>query len=329
MQWVALTRGPVDSQPPVWDDGPSEGHLPVAVAARLGEVLGPPHRRRRTTASSGAGTASATTSPRPRCHPGSCCAAGRTSSSSAARSATPPATSRPSRTSRARTSGGRPTAPWCVVTDIDLMSTYVGGSAACIAELFADAGLEASPAAPATRRRRTGRPFAARPEACSRAVRLIVVRVLAVLCALTWLVLPGFGLIDLSVTWDPDWPVVLEASWGLFMTVLVGGSFLAVAVRPSRAAPATVTLLVAAGLDARLGRRRAGVAAARVRGAARRWRRRCCSPSIPDRERVRPLTWSVSAAAAGGRRRSGSCRGWSTPSGCSRANRRDAGHDDQ
>jgi hypothetical protein len=74
---------------------------------------------------------------------------------------------------------------------------------------------------------------------------MIIARVLAVLFALTWLMLPGFGLLDLSVTWDPDWPVVLEASWGVFMTVLVGGSFLALAVRPDRAAPATVTLLVA------------------------------------------------------------------------------------
>jgi hypothetical protein len=76
-------------------------------------------------------------------------------------------------------------------------------------------------------------------------VRTTVARVLAVFFALTWLVLPGFGLLDLSVTWDPDWPVVLEASWGVVMTVLVGGSFLAVAVRPTRAAPATVTLLIA------------------------------------------------------------------------------------
>lgn len=68
---------------------------------------------------------------------------------------------------------------------------------------------------------------------------------MAVLFALTWLVLPGFGLTDLSVTWDPDWPVVLEASWGMFMTVLVGGPFLAVAVTPHRTAPAQATLLVA------------------------------------------------------------------------------------
>jgi hypothetical protein len=75
-------------------------------------------------------------------------------------------------------------------------------------------------------------------------VRLFAVRVLAVLFALSWLVFPGFGLIDLSVTWDPDWPVVLDAGWGVFMTVLVGGSFLAVAVAPHRTAPAAATVLV-------------------------------------------------------------------------------------
>jgi hypothetical protein len=73
-------------------------------------------------------------------------------------------------------------------------------------------------------------------------VRGVAVRVLAAFCALTWLVFPGFGLVDLSVSWDPDWPVVLEASWGVTMSVLVGGSFLAVAVRPRRSAPATVVL---------------------------------------------------------------------------------------
>jgi hypothetical protein len=31
---------------------------------------------------------------------------------------------------------------WFVATDIDLMSTYVGGSAACVADLLAAEGLE-------------------------------------------------------------------------------------------------------------------------------------------------------------------------------------------
>jgi hypothetical protein len=33
---------------------------------------------------------------------------------------------------------------WCVVTDIDLVTTYVGASSACIADLLADPGLEAA-----------------------------------------------------------------------------------------------------------------------------------------------------------------------------------------
>jgi hypothetical protein len=40
---------------------------------------------------------------------------------------------------------------WCVVSDIDLRCTYVGGSAACIGELLATASLEAAPADTADR----------------------------------------------------------------------------------------------------------------------------------------------------------------------------------
>jgi hypothetical protein len=114
-----------------------------------------------------------------------------------------------------------------------------------------------------------------------------MVRVLAVLCALTWLVFPGFGLVDLSVSWDADWPVVLEASWGVFMTVLVGGPFLALAARPQRSAAATVVLGVAlttllfsaaAGLEWQL----LGYAALLVLEAT-------VVLLIPDRERVRPV----------------------------------------
>jgi hypothetical protein len=76
-------------------------------------------------------------------------------------------------------------------------------------------------------------------------VRLAALRVVAVLSALTWLVFPGFGGIDLSVSWAPDWPVVLEAGWGVFTSVLVGGSFLAIAVRPHRSGPPLVVLGVA------------------------------------------------------------------------------------
>ena len=77
-------------------------------------------------------------------------------------------------------------------------------------------------------------------------MRLQTARGLAALWALTWWLFPGFGVVDLGVTWDPGWPVVLEATWGVFMTVLVGGAFAAVAVWPRRTAPAEVTLAVCA-----------------------------------------------------------------------------------
>jgi hypothetical protein len=37
---------------------------------------------------------------------------------------------------------------WCVVTDIDLVSTYVGGSSACIGELLTTPGIDAWSVAP-------------------------------------------------------------------------------------------------------------------------------------------------------------------------------------
>jgi hypothetical protein len=124
-------------------------------------------------------------------------------------------------------------------------------------------------------------------------VRLVLARILAAFFALTWLILPGFGLIDLSVTWDADWPVVLEASWGVFMTVLVGGSFLAVAVRPTRSAPAAAVLGVAlaallvssvAGLEwPLLGY--VGLLAVQVA---------VLGVLVPARERLQPAAWSVS-----------------------------------
>jgi hypothetical protein len=127
------------------------------------------------------------------------------------------------------------------------------------------------------------------------AVRLAVARVLAGFSALTWLGLPGFGLIDLSVTWDEDWAVVLEASWGMFMTVLVGGSFLAVAANPRRPAPALVTLwgslatwlvAVVAGLEPPL-LFYAGILA--VQAALITW----LVARLPDREPLRPVGWAV------------------------------------
>ena len=71
-------------------------------------------------------------------------------------------------------------------------------------------------------------------------------RALAVLFAVSWVTLPGFGLIDLSVTWSSDWPQVLEAGWGLFFTVLVAAAFMLVAIQPGESRPGIVQLAAAA-----------------------------------------------------------------------------------
>ena len=77
-------------------------------------------------------------------------------------------------------------------------------------------------------------------------MRVMTARALAGLFAVSWLTLPGFGLIDLSVTWSADWPQVLEAGWGLFSTVIVAAAFTLVAVRPRASIPAVAQLVVAA-----------------------------------------------------------------------------------
>jgi hypothetical protein len=82
-----------------------------------------------------------------------------------------------------------------------------------------------------------------RSDAAAAAIR----RVLAGLFATTWLVLPGFGLIDLTVTWNAEWPQVLEAGWGMYMTALVAVPFVVLAVRSPTHLPAEVQLYVVGG----------------------------------------------------------------------------------
>lgn len=71
--------------------------------------------------------------------------------------------------------------------------------------------------------------------------RRIVVRCLAGVYALLWL-LPGFAIIDLTVTWDRSWPVMLEAGWGLLFGALVAAPFAALVVVPDT--PAAVLQLI-------------------------------------------------------------------------------------
>lgn len=154
-QWSALTRGPVDSQPPVWDDGPSEGHLPVPVAGRLAAVLAR-HTGTPGDCLFGRWHGFGYDLPDPD-HPPRLLLKGghdvvvvRGTVADAVRNLAPEPHEQSANlwwpADRA----------WCVVTDIDLRSSYVGGSAACIAELLATPGVEAVPAEP-------GDPVAADP----------------------------------------------------------------------------------------------------------------------------------------------------------------------
>ena len=151
VQWAPLTGSwdylSSDSQPPVWDDAPSEGHLPVAVAARLVAVL----RGHTTTPEDcrfgrwngfGFDAAALRAAPSLLLRGGQDVVVVRGTVDDAVRNLAPEPHEQSANlwwpVDRA----------WCVVTDIDLRSTYVAGRAECIAGLSAAPGLEVLPAAP-------------------------------------------------------------------------------------------------------------------------------------------------------------------------------------
>ena len=145
MQWPAVTGGweyvSEDSQPPTWDGIPAEGHLPTTLARRMTAVLA----RHTTTPEQcwfgrwtglghdepDLGTVHRLPLPRARD-----VVLVRGSVSDAVRNLAPEPSEQSANlwwpADRA----------WCVATDIDLMSTYVAGSAACVSELLATPGLE-------------------------------------------------------------------------------------------------------------------------------------------------------------------------------------------
>jgi hypothetical protein len=145
MQWPALTGAwdflTEDSQPPVWDRAPDEGHLPVRTASRLVSVLAG------HTATpddclfgvwSGWGLAEATAPTLALPHRSYWLVRGPVALATANFADEPSEQSAHLWWPADRA--------WCVATDIDLTSTYVGGSVACIADLLAAGGLEAAPA---------------------------------------------------------------------------------------------------------------------------------------------------------------------------------------
>jgi hypothetical protein len=147
MQWPAITGGwefvAEEDQSPLWDDSPAEGHLPAAVAARLAAVL------RRHTATPDEcwfgvwrGWGSVRSGGPSLRLPGRDHLLVRGPVELAAENlAAEPA-------EQSANLWWPADRAWCVATDVDLMSTYVGGSAACLAELATTPDLEVVPAGP-------------------------------------------------------------------------------------------------------------------------------------------------------------------------------------
>jgi len=149
MQWPAITGGwefvHEEDQSPLWDDSPAEGHLPVPVAERLAALL----RRHTTTPDdcsfgvwNGFGWhprgAQGPTAP-------DALLLGREYRLLRGPVELAATNLAPEPAEQSANIWWPADRAWCVVTDIDLMSTYVGGSTACIEGLLAAADLEVVP----------------------------------------------------------------------------------------------------------------------------------------------------------------------------------------
>jgi hypothetical protein len=143
--WEYLTS---DSQPPVWDGPPSDGHLPVQVArvlaARLAGHTTTPDRCwfGRWDGHGFDGAVLHHGIPRLLLHPDRAVVLVLGTVADAVRNLAPEPFEQSAHLwwpdDRA----------WCVATDIDDMSTFIGGSATCIGELLAAPDLETHPVDP-------------------------------------------------------------------------------------------------------------------------------------------------------------------------------------
>ena len=159
MQWPAITGGwefvHEDDQSPLWDDSPAEGHLPVTVAARLAARA----RRHTTTPDDcwfgvwdGFGWHVDV-----RCRPRMPSSLGREYRLLRGPVELAATNLAPEPAEQSANIWWPADHAWCVVTDIDLMSTYVGGSTACIDEPARRTGPGGRPAGcPRPRRHRRG-----------------------------------------------------------------------------------------------------------------------------------------------------------------------------
>lgn len=151
MQWHTITGSwddqPSEDQAELWDDGPAEGHLPVPVAARLVRVLA-----RHTAAPQdcvfGRWDGFGFDLPDPEVPPRLLLRGNhdvvlvRGAVTDAVRNLAPEPHE------QSANLWWPADQAWCVATDLDLTSTYVGGAAACIDELLRTPGVEALPVRP-------------------------------------------------------------------------------------------------------------------------------------------------------------------------------------
>lgn len=151
MQWHTVTGSwdaqPSEAQAPIWDDGPAEGHLPVSVAGRLADVLAG-HTTTPRNCLLGRWDGYGYDLPDPESPPR--LLLGGQHDMVLVRGTTADAVRNlaPEPHEQSANLWWPADQAWCVVTDIDLTSTYVGGSAACIGELLRTPGIEAAPARP-------------------------------------------------------------------------------------------------------------------------------------------------------------------------------------
>ena len=145
MEWASITGAwefvGSDDQPGMWNDSPAQGHLPSETAARMAAVL---VRHTTTPADCWFGvdnTWHGDAGPALRLDGFDCLLVRGPVELAAANFAEEPV----EQSAHLWWPDDR---AWFVVTDVDLMTTYVGGSAACIADLVATDGLEAAQVPP-------------------------------------------------------------------------------------------------------------------------------------------------------------------------------------
>jgi hypothetical protein len=146
MEWGSITGSMdyfgEDNQTPLWDDAPAMGHLPEHVAARLAGVL----RGHTTTPADcwfGLSTHWSDASPAARLElPGRAYWLLRGPVERAA------ANLLPEPSSQSANLWWPADRAWFVATDIDVVTTYVGGSRACVDDVLAAEGLEAAEVSP-------------------------------------------------------------------------------------------------------------------------------------------------------------------------------------